>query len=73
MTPPHTFGLRSALESYLVVLVELTAEGHSQIARSTRDRISSKESFPIFVTAVPPLTKLYVLKARLHTETRKSA
>lgn len=51
------------IEPYLIVLVELTAKGHSQVACSSRNGISSKESFPIVVSAAPSLTEIHVLKA----------
>lgn len=54
-------------EQYLVVLVELTAEGDGEVARcSAGDCTGGIEGFAALVGA-PALAYLHVLEARLHT------
>lgn len=53
---------------HLAVLVELAAEGHSQVSCCSRNSVSSKQGFPILKATVSSLTDVHVLEARLHAE-----
>ena len=52
----------------LVVLVELTAEGDSEVAGGgTGNSVGGVQRFAVFIGGAPSLADLHVLKARLHT------
>lgn len=53
--------------SNLAVLVQLAAEGHSQVSCSSRNSVSSKQGFPTVKATVPSFADIHVLETRLHT------
>ncbi len=51
------------ISPHLAVLVQLAAEGHSQVSCSSRNSISSKQGFPTVKATVPSLADVHVLEA----------
>lgn len=52
---------------YLVVLIELTAEGHCEVGGGTGCVVGGKQILPVVKGTASSLTDLHVLETGLHT------